>query len=478
MVSAVSVALAMAASALGAVPGIAVAQAGSPFVETSLSPGTRVVVGQPVTLSILVATPDFFRSAPRFAEIDIPNAITTPPGRTQNSTERRGGTAFAAQTVPYRITPQLPGEYEIPSIEVTFNSGPSATPVTLRTQPITFEAVIPEEARDLPYFIGTSRLTGSQSVEPLQDTILVGQSVTRTVTVTVTEALSIVIPPLPQDSVEGLALYVDPPRVEDVGGERGETRRGSRTERRTYVAREVGDYELPGVEIAWWNTRTGTLERTTLPAVTFRVEADPAAAPTFEAEVDADSAFLASTSTPERDLPIRELVWLLATGALLSVVVWAARRFGPPIRRRLEDAREARRNSEARRFRDLLRACKRNDPTAALNGLIAWAEALRSHSAESPPRAGPATTPTMRPPLIWLRDSARTEALPAELAELQASLYGPAPVEVQEKGARWSGAALARTLREERTRRHAGDRGLGRTSGPGTALEPLNPQTS
>ncbi|MCK5650998.1 MAG: hypothetical protein KAJ42_06470 [Gemmatimonadetes bacterium] len=142
--------LVMAPAGLAWSPTVA-AQEVEPYIRAELSPGATVVVGQPVRVTVTVFVPGFFRGAPQFEEIQIPNAISSPPGRSLNLSERQGRTTFAGQRRPYEITPQLPGIYEIPAISVTFTPGRrDAQPVTLATQPFTFEAGIPEEARGLP----------------------------------------------------------------------------------------------------------------------------------------------------------------------------------------------------------------------------------------------------------------------------------------------------------------------------------------
>jgi hypothetical protein len=301
--------------------------------------------------------------------------------------------------------------------------------MTLTTQPISFEATIPEEARGLPYFIGTTRLTARQDVEPRSDTLLVGEAISRTLSVSVREALSIVIPPLAPDSIAGLTLYMDPATVTDTGGERGETREGSRVERLTYVAQDPGTYALPPIEIAWWNLERNRLERTTLPAIEFTVEPAPMAEPVFEAEMDQDSAAVALTKRPESPMDWGAVQRLAAGLVALLLAVWGVRRILPRIRGWLARRAAVREANEARRFAAVLGASRTNDPRGAREALVRWIEAVQGGG-----EAGP------------LADFARARnllELATEIEALDAHLYGPGE-------AGWTGAALARAARQAR----------------------------
>ena len=406
-----------------------VAQEAEPYIRSELSPGPTVVVGQSVQIMVTVFVPGFFRGAPQFEEIQIPNTITSPPGRSLNLTERQGRTTLAGQRRPYEITPQLPGVYEIPPISVTFTlGGREPREMTLTTQPISFEATIPEEARGLPYFIGTTRLTARQDVEPRSDTLLVGEAISRTLSVSVREALSIVIPPLAPDSIAGLTLYMDPAKVTDTGGERGEAREGSRVERLTYVAQDPGTYALPPIEIAWWNLERNRLERTTLPAIEFTVEPAPMAEPVFEAEMDQDSAAVALTERPESPIDWGAVRRLAAGLVALLLLAWGARKILPRIREWLARRAAEREASEARRFGAVLVACRANDPRAAREALGGWIEAVQGGEAG---------------PLAEFARARNLLELATEIEALDAHLYG-----LGEVG--WTGGGLARAARQAR----------------------------
>ena len=237
------------------------------------------------------------------------------------------------------------------------------------------------ELLEIPYFISTTRLEIKQSFDRKPEVLKVGEAFTRTITVTVGDALSMVIPPIPTVSVQGLAVYVDPPTVEDHGGERGERIGGTRVERATYIAEAEGDYRLPSVELAWWDVAEERLKTATLAAIELRVEADPtqvAAIPLPPEDLIKEPSDAASKSR----IPIVELLrrWGIpvAAGALIFVLLarlW--RRYGPVIRRQRADARRRYQDSEAARFAQLRTAIRSGDPRAIWSRWTSWLD--RAH---------------------------------------------------------------------------------------------------
>ena len=361
-------------------------QDGRPFARTRLDPGPTVTVGQPLRITVEVLVPSYFTGGPRFATLDVPDALTLFQDRGTNFSERFGRTTFAGQSRSYVIYPQRPGAFRVTEISVTvpyFDDDAGRTTATVAPPPVSFEAVLPAEARGLSYFISTTRLSLRASYDPLPDTIRVGDAFTRTITVTVNDALAMVVPPIGAASVVGLALYADPPLVEDRGGERGERIVGTRTEAVTFVALEEGEYEVPGAELQWWDVNAARMRTETASAISFVVL--PAVTEiAFELAVDsAEAEATAGEATSRVDLLglLRRFgPWLLA----LVAVIW----FGARIWRRhgarwiaAWQAHKAERAESEGAYFDKFRVAARNgDPTATLIALMAWYDRARSSS--------------------------------------------------------------------------------------------------
>jgi len=108
--------------------------------------------------------------------------------------------------------------------------------------------------------------------------LAVGEALRRTVTIEAEGAFGMMLPPLPVPAIAGLSAYPDPPHVEDRGGERGAARVARRVESVAYRLGREGDYELPAIEVAWWDVGAKQMRRARLAAVAFSVAPAPARA--------------------------------------------------------------------------------------------------------------------------------------------------------------------------------------------------------
>jgi len=414
-----------------------------PFARARLEPGPRVVVGQRVTVVVEILVPTWFTGAPRFPDLDVADAIAVFEDRGTNFTERIDDQTWAGQSRQYHIYPQRPGTYEIAAIpiRVRYNAEGvgSRAEATVSPREVRFEARVPPEAADLPYFISTTGLRLEQLFDREPESLKVGDAFTRTITVTVNDALSMVLPPIPVDPVPGLAVYADPSRVRDEGGERGERIVGTRVERVTIVAEEEGDYILPAIELAWWDVEARRLRTATLPALEFRVEPNP----DLIADIPLPPEDLAEEKAEAPTGPRVSIVELLrrwgvpvaALGLILLLLFRLWRRYAAVVRQRLGEARSKHRDSESAYFAAFRSAARRGDPVATWNRWTAWLD--RTHT-------GPGAA-TIR---AFVEATAGAD-LEAETKALDAALFA------ENRGDRgdWSGAALYRSVARIRRRR-------------------------
>jgi hypothetical protein len=93
-----------------------------------------------------------------------------------------------------------------------------------------FRAEVPPAARNLDYFLPTSRLKIKQNWTTRLNHIRVGDSVSRTVVVSAQKMRAMLIPPIALSAPEGVRIYQRAPSVEDQESETGEFVQGVRTE--------------------------------------------------------------------------------------------------------------------------------------------------------------------------------------------------------------------------------------------------------
>jgi hypothetical protein len=432
-----------------------------PFARTRLEPGDTVTVGQPITVVVDVLVPNFFTAAPWFPTLDVDDAIAIYEDRGINFTEKIDGQSFAGQSRKYHIYPQRPGEFEIAEIPVPVrylsDSGGPRTRATVSPPPVRFSAVIPPGAEGLSYFISTTGLDMDQSFDREPGTLKVAEAFVRTITVTVTDALSMVIPPLDADGVPGLAVYTDPPEVTDEGGERSQQIVGTRVERATYVAEQAGEYRLPPVELAWWDVSSREMKTTALPALEILVEPNPDLAVEIPLPADEFAGEEPAAQARQRvslvDLLRRWGPPLVAVAILVYLFRRLGRRFGPGLRQRFGDARRERHESEAAYFARFRRAALSRDALATWNLWMAWLDRIH-------PGPGAATARTFV-------EAAADPDLDRQAKALDALLFAAG----EAAGVAWSGKACYRAVARARRRR-----GLSSDPHRTSGLAPLTPK--
>jgi len=427
-----------------------------PIVRARLETETPVMVGETVTVSVDVLTPSWFPRAPRFpAALQVENAVAVfDESFRVNLSERVEGEAWSGIRRHYLIYPQLAGTYTVPPIEVEVvyalpNARPSE-PLTLTGPELRFEARVPPEAAGLGYFIAARSFSLEQKVDPDPQGLRVGDAVTRTVTLRATDASSMMLPATEFTEVDGLAVYPDPTRASDAGGERGETREATRIDAATYVLETEGSFTLPAVERSWWDVPAGRLRAASVPAV--RLDVAPTLDLSGEIALPGEPEEAAAAPVEEKPVPWwRRGRALLGIGALV-LLVWATRRFGPAPRARLDDAQRRRRESESAWFGRVLGASRRDDAPGTMRALLAWVDRVTPSG----------QNPTLGRLLARVGDSDLTRAV----QDLESSLYGGG------ESSRWHGDTLARHL--ERLRRARPE--IGRPA-EAPLLKPLNPSS-
>lgn len=165
------------------------------------------------------------------------------------------------------------------------------------------------------------------------DGLTAGKPVTRRIMLFADGLMAAQLPSIELEIPAGVKQYPERPQNKDNESRDGVS--GSRQTSVTLVATEPGSYDLPAIEIPWWNTQTDREEIARLPAVSMQVM--PAIAgsnlskPQQTAlEIPAESTESAASNAEEQfnqssveSSPFPGwLVWLLGTGWLVTLVGW------------------------------------------------------------------------------------------------------------------------------------------------------------
>jgi hypothetical protein len=144
-----------------------------------------------------------------------------------------------------------------------------------------------------------------------------------------------------------------------------------------YFIQKEGDYTLPAIELKWWNLSTRRIVTTSLPAVHFVAVANPELVTELPPEPET-----AAITQPQPVNPWikykRSIEIAFASAIGIFLLVWLCRKYLPGIRNYIRTEREQRKHTEASYFRNLIRACQRNNAADAFSWLLKWIS--RAHS--------------------------------------------------------------------------------------------------
>jgi hypothetical protein len=418
-----------------------------PLVRVRFEESGEVWVGQAVAFNVEVIVPTWFTGAPRFPELEVQNAVTLSPEAATNFVVQSAGKTFSAQARRYLIFPQAKGKYTVPSVkvEVTYAlpDGKPSAPASLSSSPLTFEARVPAGAEGAKYFLTTDSFQISQSLDRKAEGLKVGDSITRTVSMTAENTVGMTLPPLSFEAPDGIRLYTGPPKVSEKA-ERGKVE-AARIETVTYVLEKEGSYKLPEIVILWWNPQTKRMNRAFLPVIEFKAGGNPG----VNAEVFAGSEEIEkqSSDAPERTLRDRlkrVLHWVLMIFGLFLFFL-AIRRVlslkGISIRSYRAERKRQKADAEITDFKRFKKASLSDDPRASLRELMAWLDRTNTRP----------VTPTLEQ---FAGESGMPELLRAQEALKDFLFARPERAEPIEK---WSGRSfywLVAQARRDRIRRN------------------------
>ena len=307
-------------------------------------------------------------------QLELENAIVEELTR-RNFQRQINGRLWRVTQLRYAIYPQQRGTLEIPSLALTarevlpgrsllgarlgkrFRLSEEPVSITVKPVPESFTGSVWLPANSL-------ELTQSWSKAP--ETMEIGDSTTRTLSLAADGLLSSQLPPITSmsdsSSISGIRVYPDQESSDQI--ERTEGFLGKRTRSEAIVASGSGSWTLPQVRVPWWNTKTDTLEYAVLPSTTISVGSPIVDIPSVPTAV-------ATAANVRGELPawigvLAAAGWLVAIA--LGILLWRTRR--GETRVQLSENKEE-------TIRPLLSALKastaQNDPSKSRDLLLRWA---------------------------------------------------------------------------------------------------------
>ncbi|MBU2711356.1 BatD family protein [Zooshikella harenae] len=255
------------------------------FMESHLDKEEIFVQGQALlTVQIFHSVP--FYSGSQITELDIPEAIVKQVGDPRSFERIINGKRFRVIEVQYAIFPQKSGEITIPQQTFTatkvfrqqpfdrFFNSTLGKPVQVNSAPINLSVLpTPKDYPKKQPWLPASDITLKEKWSGEREQLQVGDSITRTITVTADGMSSAQLPPLPTLDIPGLKTYPDQTKTEDHATANGIV--GRRQESVAIVPTKPGTYNLPAIKYTWFDTAQQRIRTAKLPARTLQVIAAP-----------------------------------------------------------------------------------------------------------------------------------------------------------------------------------------------------------
>lgn len=258
-------------------------------VETRLSPAAPYLLGSTLRLEIDLLTSSWFTQAPQPAELQLPGAlVSAPTGQADKLTVRRDGESYFGLRLTYLISPIQAQNFSIPALDFSLQLGQASGPMQVSSQALSFNAVAPAGGTEAPAgnLLVAQQVRFSQQIEASATPLKVGDSLTRRLLVEADGAQAMLITPAEFASIAGLKAYPLPAEVKPLDDGRGSVSGGQRRDSLSYVIEQAGSYQLPAMQVHWWDASAGQLRSAEVPAVAFEAQANTAYRLPFDLQAD------------------------------------------------------------------------------------------------------------------------------------------------------------------------------------------------
>lgn len=206
----------------------------------------------------------------------------------------------------------------------------------------------------------------------LTQAVTAGEPITWTLTLMADGLTAAQLPDMTPTMPEGIKAYPDQAR--QINDKKQETLIGVRQEKIALIPTQTGEYQLPAINIPWWNSQTGKREVVSLPARKLIVTASQVTdsgvsdSPVTPVTVAGDASPVERSATSDNRWPV--ISGLLGLGWLLTALAWFMTRRKGGGNRAVQDDIAPLDFSVVKKAVQL--ACDQNDATAAKAALLSW----------------------------------------------------------------------------------------------------------
>jgi hypothetical protein len=406
------------------------------FITTDVS-ATDIYVQQQITLTVkLHFAAELKRGS--LTEPTLAGASILQVGKDKETENIINGKRYRIIERVYAISPQESGEVILKS---PVFSGEIIMPSSRRSNFLSFADTKPVSVigddialtvKTIPVQVNGAWLPSEllalhQEWQPELSQFKVGEPITRTITLTAAGLSEEQLPEIEMTVPQGLKVYPD--QAELHTGLNNERLVSQKVVNFAIVASQAGEYQLPEINIPWWNTVTNQAQIAKIPAQKITVLTNAELVPT-QAEKPSSLLIEKATTIPVVETVITPqnnfLQWLFLSLWLITLVAWFISAQRPFKRNKVANSIGAKTHSAQLA---MMAACKQNNGEAALAALLPWA---RSQALESQHIDSLSTLDSLHG---YFNDKALSEAI----IELQQSYYGKSP-------SQWSGKKLLNAI--------------------------------
>jgi len=254
--------------------------------------------------------------------------------------------------------------------------------LTLTVRPIPDSYPVDANTSWLP----SELLTLHQEWQPDNLAFKVGEPITRTITLTAAGLGKAQLPNITMNAPSGLKIYPD--QAELHSNLTKERLISQKKQNFALVASQAGDYILPKITIAWWNTVTNQYQQAVLPMqkITVHPNADlaqPALANVQNEESNLPKNNIIKSNTKPLTAPqiiieqASYLQWLFLALWLITACAWASHIIYLK-RKNSANIKSSKKVKTNNHYLALLAACKQNNAEQALNLILPWLKNMAS----------------------------------------------------------------------------------------------------
>jgi len=356
------------------------------FAEISLD-RTQVYVQQPFKVTITVLTATWYTEPLDFENIQIPNAFTLPFDQTTPGMYNVQGKQYAGLQFYYIVFPYQAGEFTLPPIHITATTPPEGSAVAAKVKistPARHFTVkpVPDKLKGANWLVAKNIFISEHWNRSLHH-LKAGDIIERTITIQARGTLPQFIPPLQREELSFAHTYLQEAELDD---ERNDyDANGKLRQTITYLLEKEGDFELPAINIDWWNPLNSRLYKKTAAGVRIHVAANPnlGMIATIRDSLSATETTHTTRAVKKGPYTIAGIPWywcLIYLLAASAVLYWLLKGIGRAVQA-VKTRRRAYLQSEPFWFRRLLHLS--NSPTALVHHLYPWWDRLPPHNKRS-----------------------------------------------------------------------------------------------